>query len=306
MTQLTSTKLIFDQSKGYITDTQANLYEVQRQISSGKQYDKYSDMVGSISRVKSLEGATNRIDSYINSINRVIPKLQMVDTVLGQLTELGTELRNNIALRRTPAGDTLDLATVTKNMLNQVEQLLNTKVDGQYIFGGSKTNSAPVRSNVEFVQNYDSSTSSSFTTNTNYFTGDNVELSVRISDGREVSYGITADENAFKELIAAAHVAIESHASENSDQYDLATDTVNAAMEKLLSLQGQNGNDLSALTNARASHETAKLTLGTQLSEITDTDILQASIDVAFNETILQASFQSFARITNLKLIDYL
>ena len=305
MGQLTSTRVIFDETKSYITRTQASLVDIQRQISSGKQHDSFDDLVGNVTRLKALEDASGRLDSYLNSINRVKPRLQAADKTLEQLIDLGTELRNSITLRKTPAGDTLDLADIAGNILEQVEQLLNTSVDGQYIFAGGKSNAAPIKTTLDTVANYTSS-ATPFTTNTNYYLGDETDLSLRVSDGKEVTYNIKASNAAFQQIISAAHLSIEVNASEDNTVFTLAFDQVEAAINSLISLRSQNANNLSSLNNAADLHEKAKSSLAEQIGDLTDTDIVQASIDVAFNETILTATFQTFARINNLKLLDFL
>ena len=306
MAQLTSTRLIQEQNVNFISRAQFDLLEAQRRISSGERNNSYADIVADVTRLKGLKDTTSRLDSYINSINRVATRLNLVESTLSQLTEAASELGGNISLRRSPTGDSLDLATMATNFLELVEQILNTTLDGSYIYAGTKNDTPPIRTNISVVANYGSSSDDPFIPNSNYYTGNSAQATLRISDGRETSYGITGDNDAFKNLIAAAHLAKEANVSEDPVVFDMATDRLNQAIESIIALRASNGDSLKVMEDSRDSHEKAKDIFGSQIAEINDTDIIAESIRISAKETVLQATFQNFARISSLNLLSFL
>lgn len=305
-TTVTSTNRIFQETAGYIGSTQAALNDVRRQISSGLKHESYSTMVGDVSRYAGLNDALSRIESYINSINRVIPRVQATDTALDQLINIAGSLRDNIVLKQTPSGADLEIDVIADGNLEDIENILNTKVGTHRIFSGSKTDSDPIRANTNQVQNYTSSDTVPESVNAGYYTGDGASLQLQVSDGRKIGYNITGDNAAFQALISAVHLAKEIDTSGDPDIISRAMDQINTAISQLSSLRGQNANVLDTIENARDTHELAKLSLSEQRAAIDETDILEASIKAAAAETTLQATFQVFARITNLRLIDFI
>ena len=55
MGQLTSTKVIFDQTSSFINKSQSNLFDLQRQISSGKKFDSFDKMSVASANLKALK-----------------------------------------------------------------------------------------------------------------------------------------------------------------------------------------------------------------------------------------------------------
>jgi flagellar hook-associated protein 3 FlgL len=100
--------------------------------------DRYFDL--------SIRSRMSRLDGYSDSINMVNTRLSMFDQVTSRLAQLQTDAGSAIS----PSAygtDSLAFGTVpnlAQNNLDEVVNLLNTDVDGRYLFAGSKSDKPPV------------------------------------------------------------------------------------------------------------------------------------------------------------------
>ncbi len=83
----------------------------------------------------------------------------------------------------------------SKSLLDQAVALLNTDMDGRYLFGGSKTDQQPVVLDPGFT--------SFGSSDDTFYQGDDLTLSVRADVNIEISYSMSADREGFQELIGA-------------------------------------------------------------------------------------------------------
>src|SRR5262249_24935720 len=86
--------------------------------------------------------------------------------------------------------------TSAQQMLTEMGSLLNTQYDNQYVFGGARTSSEPVD-----LSSFATGTGSTTTVDTSYYKGDDEIASVKVADDQTVSYGITADNPAFEQVM---------------------------------------------------------------------------------------------------------
>ena len=96
----------------------------------------------------------------------------------------------------------------------EIEALLNTQIEGRYVFAGSMTDTVPADlSDVAYTPQ--AGLPGTFTADTGYYQGDNLTLSIRADDNFELDYGITADNTAFEEMLRS--LAYMDYAGANSD-----------------------------------------------------------------------------------------
>ncbi len=130
-------------------------------------------------------------------------------------------------------------------MLEQMASLLNTQYNGGYLFGGSATKTAPV----DISSATYAAASSPSTADTNYYQGDSQLGAVRVSDNQTVSYGVTADNTAFEQIMRAMNLV-----ASNSP---LSTDTLNEALDLAVDSIDKLGVVQTRISNASASIERA-------------------------------------------------
>ncbi len=120
--------------------------KLQEQVSTGSRINRVSDDSTAAYQVMGLETKQKSLDNYLNMISETMDSLDLstsiIQSIISSLSDVRTQLTQVIsgiysedARKRT--ADSID------TILEQVVTLANTKNTGQYIFGGSNTDSVP-------------------------------------------------------------------------------------------------------------------------------------------------------------------
>jgi flagellar hook-associated protein 3 FlgL len=297
-----STTSVHTQNLANITRNQDRVAQLNRQISSGKLFDSFTGLSadGNVERILSLQSQLKEADGFLNNNKVVLNRMLSANQSLGNVIKIAEDFRNNLVLRKSPGGTSIPLDAIIDNNLEQIKGELNANVAGRYIFAGSKTD-RPAIGDILSDQNVSGDDPTNF-----YYEGDSVQFSAQVSASLSVDYGITADDPAFQKLIGAFHIAARAQANSNDRDFALANDMLNEALSDIINLQVDVNNAISTVDKANVTHEDSKLLIQDSISQVTDTDIPQATVLMSVNQTVLQASFLAFSRISQLTLLNYL
>ena len=129
-----------------LSQSQRNIQELQKQIATGNKYTKLSDNPAAISRSLAVQSAMNANDKYQSNTSNGITMLRYADSALNNVLDAVQSIRSLVI----EAGDGALNADQLKDITAQIEankkimlDNLNTKVAGQYIFGGTDTSTRP-------------------------------------------------------------------------------------------------------------------------------------------------------------------
>lgn len=129
-----------------LSQSQRNLQNLQQQIATGNKYNKLSDNPSAISRSMGIQSAMNANDKYQTNTANGITMLRYADSALNNVLDAVQSIRDLII----QAGDGALNSDQLKDITAQIEankkimlDNLNTKVAGQYIFGGTDSSTRP-------------------------------------------------------------------------------------------------------------------------------------------------------------------
>lgn len=278
----------------------SDLTTLQRQISSGRIARTFEELDGKVERVNALENKIKNLQQNIDSNTVVIGRMQTMSQAVGDIIRVSDEIQRLIVQAQSAVEAQYPIFKQDmENKLDQLAALLNTNIGGRYLFGGSKTNVAPVMepppANVTLGVPDDG-----------YYQGDNEIFTARATENLLLEYGVNANNPAFQQIISAALTAIEAFDTvskgllEDAQALALqASDNLNAVRSSIelniVILQDANSFLASVQTSVQQAY-------GTEVA----TDLVSVSTEVAINQSILQATFSVFARVSSLKLSDYL
>ncbi len=295
-----STASLYQQNLSDISSVQVELAKLNKQISSGYKANSWDELNGSVERVSAYQTKIDSISTYNSNNTSVMARLNVMDHTMGQLQDIATQYASLISQRNSGVGgNSLNFATQAKAMLDQISQDMNVQIAGRYVFSGSKTNTAPVNQPIGI-------SGSSGTPSNSYYNGSSDALTARISDAQVLHYGVPGDDPAFQNLISAITTGIAGNASNDSSLLSKSIDNINLAIQGLADVKTGVDTSITNIQNVQDQHATLKLYWQQALSDETSTDVAEASIKLAADQTTLQATFQAFAGLTKLKLTDYL
>ncbi len=285
---------------------QSRMAEQSIAISSGKVAQRYSGVGLDAGRLVNLESLQHELDQFVRNNNLVDDRLQAMETATSNLFDIATEIRTKL-VQALNAGnaEVMPLNQIAQSLLEQVASLLNTEHNGRRLFGGSVTNVAPVDLN---AAGFNPPPAVPSAADTLYYQGDATKLSTRADDNLTVTYGVTADEAGFEQLIRTLHIAANVTTSPvpNMGMINEALRVAEQAIENLPTILSKIGASRASLDGANKSHDERMLYAQETISDIENVDITKAITLISADQITLEASFATLAQISRVSLLDFL
>lgn len=279
-----------------IGNVSEKMLKLNKQLSSAKRINKPSeDPVGMASvlvsrtELKAFEQFSRSIVYGRGWLKNTDTTLQELDSLLARASELATSQSSNTATADTRAGTAEEVREIYEHILG----LANSKYGNKYMFGGTKTQTAPFE-DVGGVAQYN---------------GNDDTFSVKIGKTDTVQISLPGSE-VFTNPSGNVFTALSNleQALRNNDQSairDSLTDIKAAAL-----VISNNLASIGARENRLDYTETRLLTAKTntkeQMSEIEDLDYAEALLFLQNQQIIYQATLKSASMITSMSLVDFI
>lgn len=280
---------------------QARMTEMQLQEASGVKTTDYGGLGTQSSTLINLETSMTRASAYEAAISEASDRIDAIYSVLGNVTDMLTDFRTQIAAAQSADGDeetNSALVTTAQSYLEELASTLNTKFEGRYLFSGSLTETAPV--------DLDGYVADADTASTSYYDGDNQLASVRASSEMTLTYGVSASNSAFEQAIRALGIIAGATETPDSDLLETTYSLLELALDDTIALQSGISASSSSLERMSAWQADYKDMLSASISEIKDVDVAEITVRLTTVETQLEASYSALAKIMSISLQDYL
>ncbi len=279
--------------------TQARLADLQSQISSGYQAKNFAGLSDSVEQFAQVTAQINRATQFNTNNQLNISKLQTADAALSKIYDIADQIKVNIIGANGATLKTSNIPQVVADLLGSMAGELNATFNGNYIFGGTNTLSPPVPSSavINTVRGVPDD---------NYYAGSKQDAILRADDRTDVPFPARADDPAFQKIYAAARQAIDAANQGDGLMMAQAQQLIQSGLSDLAAVRSRVG---GTVVNIQAIDDrlTSLKTYWTELTDkISKTDIVAASAEVSSYQAQLQASFQVYARLSQLRLSDYL
>lgn len=269
--------------------------EATTQQASGQVSSDYGGLGSKAGSVVSLQASITRSKAYEDAANTASTRVETMYNAVGSILDDLTSLKATLA-SSTISSDTLQ--TTAKSTLESVVALMNTQLDGRYLFAGSAVDTEPVD-----IDSIESSTATS-QDELDYYKGDSQVASVRVSSSHVVSYGVTADEDSFKQALWA--ISTIANGSTDSASVTQAIDLLADSIDGLSTVQTKLSLDASALETAVSSQEDYQTTTEDLIANLSEVDITTVAANMSNYEAQLEAAYAAIGKIANLSLASYL
>ncbi|MCP1850363.1 MULTISPECIES: flagellin [unclassified Bradyrhizobium] len=280
---------------------QAVMANEQVQESSGLQSEDFGGYGSGAGRVINLQVSVTRAQSYIDASQLADNKVQVMYSAVGSMTDIITQLRTQLSAATTGSSTaTASVINYAQQAMAQMQGLLNTQYDGEYVFSGARTDTAPAD-----LSSFDTGTGSLTTSDTSYYRGDSEIASVRVSDSQAISYGVTADNPAFEQVMRLLKYVGNSTTLSSSDitqALDLASNALDATSTVQAKLSAAASQIETASTNQSDYQNFAK-TLSTDLTSV---DVAAVTAQLSTYQAQLTASYSAISKIQSMNLASYL
>ena len=133
-------------SMNLISSMQERFAQLQTQLATGKKASTLAEMGADRFITLSMTSRVARIEGYQNSIDMVNMRLSVFDQVVGRLDAVESTAR--MAMAPSAYGSSnVNFGTapsLARSQLDEVVNLLNTDVDGRFLFAGGSVDKRPV------------------------------------------------------------------------------------------------------------------------------------------------------------------
>jgi flagellar hook-associated protein 3 FlgL len=219
--------MMTDSLARYLTAQNEALYERQTIIASQKRINRPSDDPIGMGKVLDYRQTLSSIEQYKTNIQSGQKRLEITEITLDLVDELLQGVR---AIALTEAGGTTESRQLTaaevKNMFDQVLDLANSKLNGNYMFSGYQTQTAPFSRDdtlpttfEQFTVNYDGGVGDA-----RFIVGHNTEITID-TDGRPLFQNPAVD--GIRDLIVALETDDTAAISAQADLIDHGRKQVN-------------------------------------------------------------------------------
>jgi flagellar hook-associated protein 3 FlgL len=295
-----STYGLFQTTFSNISKVDGDLSNLQNQLSSGFKSSTFDGISANAQQFLQLDDKLSRTDHYINNNSIINVRVNSTNNVLSQVISTANELKNLILQRRNASNDVGVFQTQINGIWQTLTGQLNTTIDGRYIFSGGRTDTKAV-DDEHFPQ-----ITNADTNGTDYYQGDDQDLSVKVSDNISMTYNVRANDDGIQKIFAGLALASEGDSGDNDAKLAQAFDLVNDGIKGVITAQAKVNANVVQLNDVGNNLTSLQTYWKGIKEEIGNTDLVTASTQVAVNQSILQATFQTFARITSLRLSDFL
>ncbi len=127
---------------------QARMEKLQVQLATGRKSQTLSQLGNDRSFDMTIRSRQSRIEAFQSNINIVNLRLDFLSNTMERLDELEAESRGSVASGGIGSNDSnmITTQTLANSRLDELITLLNTEINGRYLFGGGFSDAPPVAS----------------------------------------------------------------------------------------------------------------------------------------------------------------
>lgn len=281
---------------------QSTYAEALTQQSSGNKSESLSGLNGQAGAAISLKADIETSEHLATQAENAASELEEAYSTVGTIADIVEKMR--VAISSGLDGTVSDASTVQSTAagyLEDVVDLLNTKYADSYLFSGTTAQTKPVDLT---DADYDPTTGSA---DTDYYQGSDTLAAVMVDSGSGKSYGVTADEAAFEQVLRALSM-LETMTTDPADTATMqsAFDLLSTATTGLGEIQETLSNQTDALNTIVDGQTEFQIYANEALESLTQIDVAEASAKVAQQEVLLQASFATLSSLKSISVLDYL
>ena len=284
-----------------------SLVSLSEKLATGRKINRPSDDPIGMANIMDYRKTISKTEQYLFNIERGKLNLETTESVLDAIESHITEAIN-IARDQASGGlDTKDAAIEqVKGIYDQILQLANTKLGGNYLFAGHQTDTVPFTRNADGIDG----TADDYTT---LYNGDSGDFKIVVGEGSQVKINIHGNEvftgvdlvdgvNVFDEMEALLEGLINS----DTDLIQSQVENLDKAETQIISARTKNAGLYERLDNTQNYWEDFKYRIESSLSTTQDIDTEQTVVELKNQEIVYETTMSLATEIMNINLMNIL
>ncbi|TNE31919.1 MAG: hypothetical protein EP349_03125 [Alphaproteobacteria bacterium] len=320
-----------------LAQLRATLNELQRQLATQKKTDTFAGFGVDAGRVQSLRTNLNEIDAYSTNIDRAVLRTKVMSETLTEITNIANQVIDGFRLLQSGADgvDTDFLRNMASNNLQYLGDLLNTEIQGSYLFSGNDIGNAPFTNEATLNANMQAEytlwlaggqTPAQLLANADAFTGSDLgyagtlgasgDVIAKVDDNIEINYTLKADNPGLQEIVRG--IALAANLQFPNPAVDIATEAefeqifagIISTLESGIAALESDHNILvsknALMTDIKERQENERNTLQSMLDDLENVDTAEIIVRLQSLETQMTASYETANLVNQLTLVNFL
>jgi flagellar hook-associated protein 3 FlgL len=324
---------------------QARMTEYSEQSSTGKKGTVYGALGSDVRQSIDLRGNVEELDTYQKNIATAQLRVSGAVETMDRIKDVARDVRDQLTkLSGNPPPDQTVVKDIAKRGYDEVAQLLNTKVDGRYIFAGSDIDNPPFPNADQFftdvqtqVNNYAANgapatltATTAIATDNTYFStalqaADPSPLKARVDRNLDISYQVRANgpesptppagqiepfREILRSLATAANLSYDTTKPASFNDFQSLLNTTRTSLDTAAKLVDNHvgilGSASARMKALDAQHDETTVTLKQGVGDVEDVDMAETISKLQLVQTQLQASYKVTATLQKVNLIDFI
>lgn len=302
----------------YMMQRQRDLATAQLQVSSGKVSQTYSGIARDANALTDAKSAQSKLEGYLASNMELDRKLELYNSSIGAVADIAEEVRQDM-IKAVNLSSGSGLFEKMRGHLEQLSSLLQTRDGDDFIFGGTREDTAPT--NVGTVADL-----LALAAPGDAFQNSQTKQAQNISDDRSMEYGVLADDLAgdLMNVLYRVHQfnagtlpsgagafapagAFTDPLSENQRDF-LVSEFTNAltAVNSVRTEEARNGVNMATLDRQVELHKTQRNYAEIFVTDIEDVDLSEAINRLNADQTALETTMAVLARLNRNTLLNFI
>lgn len=305
-----STSYYYQVNVSTMNQQQSSLLHFQQQLSTGQRVLTPSDDPVAAARALEVSQASSQNDQYATNQGAASDSLTMLESKMQGISDLLQYVKDRAIQANSSALSQADrnaIATDVQAQLDNLKGLANsTDASGEYLFSGYKGNTMP------FVAG--GSTSGGI-----QYAGDQGQRTLEVAQGRQLPVSDNGQElfmhvddgsGGFTDMFSMMKDFINNLQTGTGSAYNTGVEAsigqVTNALDNVLRMQSRVGSRQIELQGLQGLNADLKLQYADQSNRLTGLDYASAISDLQQQQTYLEASRATFAKVSGLTLFNYL
>jgi flagellar hook-associated protein 3 FlgL len=272
----------------------------QQQLSSGKKLNQPSDDPYGTSQAMSLNGQLSSLNDYTNNITDGTAWTQQATTSLGDIDSMVQRVRELVVQASNGTYTQSDLnasASEVNQLIDAIKQEANASYNGQYIFSGTSTGTAPYQTGS--TDTYQGGTGS-----VNRLIGPNTTLSVSTNISQLLGNGQASGDGGLLDTLRTIASDMQSGNTGAIGGADLKN--LDSNFGTLTQMEANVGAITNRLTLASTRIQQLQNSDTAALSNVQDADMATVAINFSTEQAAYSAALKAGANIVQSSLLDFL
>jgi len=293
-----SNKMLYNTVMWDMQRKSEKLMELHDGVSSGLKLNKPSDDPAGAVKVINYDTAISKAEQYQRNIDNGTAFLDATEsavTATQDVLQRAKELALFALSETNSAAEKDTMALEVGQLYEQVKQIANTKYNDRYIFSGFRTDVAP----------YDDTGSYTGTASPDGY------MDVEIDAGSTISinmpgYAVFGSAVDGTDILAALDDLKTAMEDNDSDAIEAAMTDLDAGMDQANNVLAEIGARLNRMEIAKNHFDKLQFDLAKYKSETEDADITNIISELALQQTMLEVSRATAARVLQQSILDFL